>query len=999
MSIHRTVLVLSRAALCGVLAIALLASTPCAQLDLPDRPRPVETPEATAQAPTRGSAGSAAQPPADPLVLAVSGLVERLNTAARLGGPELRETATALLALGDGGRAALDDALAGSEGAPLLAAAQALLGTGLPDDFDAVAGRLRARVPGRVVQPLLRALRSADPVRAGPAYLVDLLDHPQSTVRLAARSELEPLAGPELLPHLVSVLTSRRVDTRLAVVQLAATIDDPSVSHMLLELLGDTSSKVAFQAAALLALSEDTRVVPTLLERALPTERFLGTEEMRRSSYALLALMEREDHLRETLLREEHAAVLLEGLRSPHPARSGACAAGLAGIGFRSARPEDSPWLDLEVPHELVKVVSGAVFHSDFTSLQAPCLRRLTLITGESFGSDGPAWQAWWGQAAGTFHARRAVLTAQAEDAARLLVEFRVAQGAECRFVGPDVAVAADGVDTLHLTELAARDFLGVLRREGVLDAKRLPGRRGPRDGEARTLVVSIDEQSKRFEFAGKAGDDWFERVLDYAGALEARNRWQRYPDPLVHSSRRALWEAEREWWEADHGASERSRRLIDRILAWLAGAAPPDRQRGLSELAALYELPGAPAEADFERLVARLREEVRPGARGRMLVDMALASAGASGAVSAVRGQEVLQGVLEAFRRDLDQPAGAELVARILQASPPEVARTASVDSRSVMRAAAAEVLATDDSPESSVRFAALFDDVDPTVQIAAARAAGAARDQRWRTILLERAKTGLPEVRASAMRAVAHLGGVEARDAIVSGLHEPEPLRSAAAEGLATLADPTTTSLLVALLVDDDESTSAEHARRGLLRLGEAAWPDLMRAVHVTRGRESRAAALVLAEQGVPEVASTLLGWLTEHPDDARVAWELAVLTCIDKRSAADPAGAWWEWWDLVVHDDSRAWLRAALERAGITAPPPDALNAPGTREAADSLHAALSADDAALAERARRELERLLGREVGTPPPVRAARDEWLETLRQEVQSHYEGTGGTR
>src|SRR5206468_3767432 len=102
---------------------------------------------------------------------------------------------------------------------------------------------------------------------------------------------------------------------------------------------------------------------------------------------------------------------------------------------------------------------------------------------------------------------------------------------------------------------------------------------------------------------------------------------------------------------------------------------------------------------------------------------------------------------------------------------------------------------------------------------------------------------------------------------------------------------------------------------------------------------------------------------------------------LTGVDFRGEPDPAAAWWSWWDGVVHDDALAWFRAALDRAGAAPPPAEALTGKGTRAGRAFLVTVMERPEAHLAERARRELARLLGRELEPLPARGERRDAWL------------------
>jgi HEAT repeat protein len=247
------------------------------------------------------------------------------------------------------------------------------------------------------------------------------------------------------------------------------------------------------------------------------------------------------------------------------------------------------------------------------------------------------------------------------------------------------------------------------------------------------------------------------------------------------------------------------------------------------------------------------------------------------------------------------------------------------------------------------------------------------------------------------AALRAVGRLGGEGALDALMRGLAEGElSVQNAAAEGLGDLADPESISLLTSMLSRGRSSAFFEPARRGLLKLGPEAHSEVLRLTLTGVKETRREAALLLAEQSVPAAASTLISILTDRPSDARVAAELAVLSGRDLRSAPDPAQAWWEWWDAVVHDDALAWFRGACEREGLGTMPAAALAGPGTQEGATFLIGVMRRGAPHLVERARRELGRLLGADVGALPPVGALRNERLEELTELATRHFTDDG---
>jgi hypothetical protein len=238
--------------------------------------------------------------------------------------------------------------------------------------------------------------------------------------------------------------------------------------------------------------------------------------------------------------------------------------------------------------------------------------------------------------------------------------------------------------------------------------------------------------------------------------------------------------------------------------------------------------------------------------------------------------------------------------------------------------------------------------------------------------------------------LEAIGKLGGEYVLEALVQGLGDPDPeVRLAAVKGLSSLADPSAAQVLVSLLGEQGDSPLFDAARAGLAKMGQAAYPDLIRAVNAATGRGRREAALLLSEQGQPEAASPLLSILSANPRDTRVANELAVLTCADMRSQPDPAAAWWSWWDGVRHDDALAWMRAALERLGIQPPPPGTLEGAGTMQGRLFLLTLMARPEAWLVERARREFQRMTTIETGVVPPLGAERDAWLRRLRENLE----------
>ena len=1004
-----------RSFLTRILAAVLLAAGAQAQLDLPKDANKgsagkagaggdgLDLPSAS-PGEAAGSAGAEAGAPESLPSAAENAAEFVVREVRRLSDPDAplaRNAALSLGAMGADGLSAARAMLVVDHAPTAATGARVLLGYGGPSDAEAVLGRLLGKLPSGAAEPMLDGLRELAPQRATPSFLMGLLDHTQGGMRAAAHRALRSRAEPSWLPELAELLSSRRADTRLRCLELLSEIESPERTTLLLRQLGDTASKVAWRSASLLAFVDDPGVEPALVDLAFAAGRLT-----RHGAYALLAIAEREDRLGQGLLGAAHVEPLLEELSSQNPLLGGSAAVALAGIGFRSGDPASSWWIDREVPHVLVKAVSGADFHSDFSSVRGPAQRRLSLLSGQHFGSDGLAWRDWWVGAASTFKARRAVIAVDPTSSLRLELYYRSAEDGEAfHLLGPEASEreAADRNltgrfgDGFFLSPADARQLFETLRTEGLFDARRLPGLRGRTSSKASTLEIAVGEQEKSFTLGeGSAAQPWFDRVAAVARALRDRNAWQRYRDPRRHETRRELWEAERSWWEEDHDPLERDLRSKTLLLASLQGSDPLGREAGLRELARLYARPGVPDGADFEPLLELLAQEAFHGPRATLLAGLAVDAARAGGRGLAAGPADRLIGVLvQTFQGD-----ATEDIAAVLEASGPSALNAAAQHPSSAVRAAAAGVLGRRLERSSGERDAgevallrSLLADPSRLVEAAATRGLGRARVQEARAEIQDRAASAPVSVRADALRAVGRLGGEEASGVLLQGLTAPdELLQLAAVEGLAELGDSTTAPILVQVLARGPYSPLFEAARQGLLRLGEDAWSDLLRTAQSGSPGSRREAALLLSEQLCADVVTVLIMILTEDPEDAEVAWELAVLTAADLSDHESPGLAWWDWWDQVPRSDRASWLVRALRRLGMATPEPEVLSGDGSRAGALLLLQVLARTEPHLVERARRELALLLEREISEPPEPGPLRGDWLAEIRADVDRRF-------
>ena len=882
--------------------------------------------------------------------------------------------------------------------AVVLTAGRVLIRSAGAEDAERVVARLRTQLPGKSGAMLLVELVQRNPVAGSPALLVSLLDHPQKPMRVQAAALLSSRATPELLPLLKDRLQSKRSDTRYSTLELIAKIDDPDVLEILFDHLDDRSSRVSGLVIEALAVHPNDRVDLELLSRSLSSQRIL-----RGNAFALLAIIEREDDQLRSILDDRHAEALLGGLRSRDSFVHGTCAAALAGIGYRSSQPLDTSWLDLEVTGTMVSAISGKEFHSDFTVMQPRVLRRLRLLTGEDFGTDGPHWGLWWVSHRVNFYAHRAFLKVPKDGESTLEVHFRGTSrdGGAFSVFGIDAwtregETRAGAVEKLLLTRRECMDLLALLEREGVLGPQVPPGVRGSLGRGQRQLEVVIDGHGKAFTFGSGRSDPWFEKVASALTDMRERNMWQRFRPTDRFSTARDFWEAESGWWASEHADVERGLRLKDLIFGSMKRMPPSRRTLALHELGKLYTRPGVPSTDDFDFLLDLLRDEGFFAQRAEQLVDLSMiaASVQADGSQARLDKQRgvLLMDLLLARFSNAAIPSMGEIAQAIGRDYVHEMARA----ERSVLRAVAAAELAQDPDAEERMLLMELLSDPVPVVEAAAVSALGVARVEEARTELLLRARLGAPMVRIAALRAIGQLGGEYVLEALVLGVSDPDPqVKRGAAEGLAFLEDPQSAPLLISLLRKGRDSETFATAWDGLIGLGDAARPHLRRVVNSPAHGARRECALLLAKLNDPEVVPALIALLRKDEEDNEVAFELAVLTCVDQRPSEDPPAAWQAWYDEVTHEDALNWLMAAIERNGI--PIPQGANfhsvGVGSREAALILLELIGGEGDFLAERSRRELSRLLGGDLGKIPFNDEDRAVWLIALRDTILERFD------
>ena len=899
--------------------------------------------------------------------------------------PMLDFGAQSLAEQGAAGRTAAFQALECDHAPSVLLGARALLALGDEEAFGAVLTRLRSKLPSAAASALVDLVVARDPVRAGPSVLAELLAHKQAGVRSAAQRHLAALGRELPAAALLGALRSKEVDARSRAVTLLAQCEDAGAVPLLLESLTDSSGQVGRRALESLARRADERINGELLRRAFDAPYLLRDQAL-----ALVALVEREDARFEALFTDVHRPRLLDGLTSSEPFVSGACAAALIGLGYRGAASE-ARWYDRDAPHRLVRVVAAQDFASDISTLLPTATRRLALATGVDFGSDGPRWMSWWAQNAENFRCARARLEVGEQSALELELSVRSSRTGEESFtlLGPAWAdpqrpPRAVLGERFFLTQAQARGAFEELRRLGVFGAERLPGLRGSPSSPARALTVAFEAASKQFSFPDGAGEPWFLATLELMRGLRERNLWQLLHDPRSGVSAEDFWRDQASWWDSEANSAARARRLWELTAARAKGQSGAQRDVLVERLVNATRDVGPLSRADSELLVGLLSEEAFYGARAERLLELVVQSLAVDGALADAEVERLTTLLFTRFGAQ-----GGEALARVLGMASAEQVLARSRDERHYVRAVSALVLARRGDDAALARLLELVRDTHVDVRAAALLALGDKRVEAARDVILVEARVGEGELRLAALRAAGRLGGDGALSALLDGLSdEADPrVRVAAAQGLSLLRDRGAAPILISLLARGPEDPAYVHAREGLKLLGDAGHEELLRVVRTSSHKARREATLILSEQLSPQCASVLMTLLSEDPSDARVAEELAVLTAVDYRGDATPSASWWAWWDYVVHDDAQAWLSGAIARLQLGAPTPEELRS-GSPAAVELLLELCGREETHLVERARRELSRLAGRDLGRIPPRGRERDAWRNGLRDAL-----------
>jgi HEAT repeat protein len=906
----------------------------------------------------------------------------------------IEHAALELLGHGAHGLSVAREALADARGPVLQCAARCLALGAQPQDLAALRARLMstsAPDDALALHALIEAL--APGVLDGPTCAA-LLDHPASAMRLRASRALASIAASgaaahELLPALEASLASNRSDTRLRALEAVAGFRDEHARALLVRCLGDARAEVALRAARSLAERDSSTSDEQLRALALPSGPY-DPRARRVAAYALLALDARAQLGAQVALRSEDLGTVLARLRSGDALERGTAAIALASAGIVLAPVEEASWYDREVPHELVRILAGLEFHPDFSSLWPLAAQRMELLSGERFGHDGPAWRDWWVQNRDGFRARRAVVHATPADAPQLQLALRApGEALFVRLTGRAAATVEDGLEEIVLSDEQAAQLYALLLECGAFEAQRAPGVREVRSGFARVLELRLGQQSKVFGF-GTPAEDWFERLVAHVHERAREGAWQRLSGAPSGALRRSFCERERAFWESDASPAERERREFELVLERARASAAGMDERELERWLTRSRAAGFARAQDADVWLELLEREEVFGARAQLLVELALAAARSEGG-EAPLALDRARALSSALLRRFGEAAGGA-AAEIVAAAPIALALELAQSVDPLARGSAVRALGACREAECVRALGQLLSDRDEGVEARALASIALDELPNYADAIYARAEYGRPLVRPAAVRAVGHLQSARARALLLSALASSDPrLQSSALEGLGALGATDLVPAILVQLARGPASPVYEAARGALFALGEGAHEELLRAAQSSTHPARRESALLLARQAQPAVASTLLALALGAPQDASLAYELRVLCGRDLASEE----AWWAWWDAADQKDALSWFTSGLRAAGLPAPAEGALRGGGTLAGALALTDVLDCGQPHLAERARRELERLLGEALGPAPALGPELDAWRMHVRERARLRYAST----
>lgn len=743
--------------------------------------------------------------------------------------------------------------------------------------------------------------------------LFSTLTSSNAAVRRHSAEELASRLRPEHTERLITLSRQGRDDVQLKALRLLGSVPPaPEVRARLVQALGQAPTLAESAVAALAQHGPAPAAdLQEILRRPALSREF---------GYAALALVQIEDanpgvemftpDMRESLLGE---------LEMPDLFQRSATALGLAGLAWRSDSSDLGVWQDRKIVAALIDVVSPTTFIDHLATLERPAQRRLSMLTGQAFGSSQRLWRDWWAQAAETdFVAVRREVGVDERTARTALLAWR-GRDFEVTFRGPDAPEFPDSEDRLRFV-LSPEDFValvGDLQRLGFMQSGRLAD--GEPDG--RWLSMNVAGSLARTEPL------LLPAMLDRLGTRITRaaepQLWQLYRDPEREPDATAFWRAEQRWL-ADHAdPGEREDRLKSRICVRLANLQGRRRALAVQHLLGIENLPERITEADGLALVdaaARTREWDEATLR---LLELALLSPG----------DEVWKRTLAvATARQTEQPESAALPRVFALAGADRVLESIGSGVHMVRRVAIEEAARLEDLRAVPPLIAVATDPGEtPALRQSAVFALGRMRavDAREPLIaMLEQPDTDAADpvlgddLRRTAWVALGRIGGETVLQVLQKAFPSPdEDDRRAVVQALGQMKYPAAAEALAGIVVLRGDDSLGQQAQDYLRQMGELlAGPALRPQLSHPSPQVRRRVALLLAEFQDPTALPELIDAFSEDSQRLRVASLLSAITGLDLIGAEDRMATLRNWYTRSRELPQYRWFLDGLERNDV-------------------------------------------------------------------------------
>lgn len=783
------------------------------------------------------------------------------------------------------------------------------------------------------MRPFFDALVKIDPT-AAVGDILPFLGSKFPRTAVAAYEALPEVIDQSFEKDLRALLRTAPSEVRFRVLDLVTRLEKPVEPAVYVELLGDPVARIAKRAADVLARSEDD-VRPLLLAVVLE-----GT--MRRASYALLALVAIEDRTNRVALAEspELKRRIFQLMRVPGELENAAGAVALANISMRSSDEKVREVTDEHAVLYLLHAAGGGRLFKDYLSVRDLCFRKAAMLTGESFGEDGDRWIAWWKENHEGFRARRELRGIDPADHDELAVTlaFRPESGRELRVVlrgGDPVSTRRGSVRPVWMDSADIDDLTRALETFRFFD-----GRGSARDPDWAGAYVEATVTVGRAAFTRAEYGDISAAALQFVADVRAivdRNVWQSFRNAATEPDPAAWIASNRGRLSALDGDAR------DRVLGEMGLEAfhEIDRRGRSAAVDTWGRLGGDWLKAREDRLVRLLEPR---GAWSRPTVDLL-------GLIGRVPGPEVTAKVLDAL--PLYTEEGRDLALAYLAPRPLDDVLAIPSSSPDVTSVVVRDLARRGDDTADR-RAVDMAGDADSRVRAAFIEAFDGDAGERVLSLVFERADR-LEGVERRAMIELAGAVGGEAAVGRLAALYNNSdmPTQRAVIRALGAAESAGAVERLLAIGRDDEIPV---HRGEALAVLGELD-PELVRESYRRAMQEEqraerledllaagvavfsgelatelgpflehadpgvrRAAALVLAPEGVGATVPVLLELLLDRPMSAKARELLELVTgfTVDEPTVEGARLAYEAWWVDNRDNERLDWIMAAFEAA---------------------------------------------------------------------------------